>query len=435
MMLKMRQPPHSLEAEEAVIGSMCLGGDKVIPDVVALLGDGAAFYAAEFRVIYNQLREMHELDEPLELTALMRRLEATSTHGKPWEEVVMDSYQSVASYITAEHYAKIILDEHARRQMITLAAALTADAYAERGESASDLALARAHQLESIAGHLVRDDRVIGFRDIAVELKARTTKVAPTGIVQLDDRIAGIILGHLTIIAARPTVGKTSLALSMAYLMSRAETHKILFFSLEQDQIDIGYRLLGIHTGSSVDGLIKGHNDELFVNSWIDEMLTCRLVDGLFFCFKSDNAEEICQLAKSAIRRHNISVVFIDYLQLMSVRRDRTENREQEVSRMTKMLKRLATTLGVAVVCLSQLNRSPEGRRDGRPRLSDLRESGSIEQNSDLVLLMTKRDLAPEIRVAKNRNGPQSDWISLAFDPQTMFFRPGVPQACTEPIG
>lgn len=430
----MRQPPNNPEAEEAVIGSMCLGGDKVIPDVVALLGDGAAFYAGELRVVYQELCDMHGLDEPLELTVLMKRLEAKSRHGKNWEELVIDCYGCVASYASAEHYAKMMLDDHARRQMITLAEAITADAYAERGESACDLALARSSQLADIAGHLARDDRIITFRQIAAELKSRTTKVAPTGIMQLDNRIAGIILGQLTIIAARPTVGKTSLALSMAYLMAKANTHRILFFSLEQDQIDIGYRLLGIHTGSPVDGLIKGHNEELYVHSWIDEMLRCKLVDGLFFCFKADNAEEICQLAKSAIRRHNISVVFIDFLQLMNAKRDRNENREQEVARMTKMLKRLATTLGVAVVCLSQLNRSPEGRRDNRPRLSDLRESGSIEQNADLVLLMTKHDIAPEIRVAKNRNGPQSDWISLAFDPQTMFFRPGVPQACTEPI-
>lgn len=419
------------DAEMGVIGSMSMDR-TVIPQVAAYLDDGDAFVSKDLRAMYVTMLSLYEEHLPIDMVVLIHEMKqhAGDYDTLRLEELAIDCHMNVASAVNGPDYARIVADAFRRRQLYDV------------GKRMQELAKDNDEQYQSNAvatfqGFLASGystDSVVSGHAMLDCLLSESSEPLPTHNNKIDSEVGGLMRQQLTVIAARPTVGKTSLALSMAHAMS--STARILFVSLEQGSHDLSCRLLSLSTSRPANKYAMGAVAKESLKKDIAEYRANHSADELFFTVKSMTAELLTRVVQSADRPYD--VVFIDYLQLLHPRRRKGENREQEVTRLIDMLKRLAVDCRCAVVALSQLNRGVEQRGlDNRPRLSDLRESGSIEQASDVVILLHRTakdkgnddavDFIPEgsviAKIAKNRNGPQSSWSPMSFDRERMMFQ------------
>ena len=412
--------PHSIEAEEAVLGSLLIDPDAILRVAAFLRAED--FYREKNGWIYQAILDLHERREPADFVTLCEELERKDQLqelGGPAE--VTRLINSVPTAIHIEYYGRIVERVAIRRRLISAAGQIAALAYEEVEEV--DEVVDQAEQIlfgvskRRLTRDLVPIDRVIRdyYDRIEYLYQHRGEPVGvPTGFIDLDRILGGMQRSDLLIIAGRPGMGKTALMLSMTRTAAKKFSQRVALFSLEMSREQVVQRLVSAETGIDSRRLRLGELEEdewgLFVQA------TGVLAELPVFIDDTPSISAL-QLRTKARRLHaeyGLDLVIVDYLQLM--RGDfRSENRVQEISTISRSLKGLARELNVPVLAASQLSRAVESRQDRHPILSDLRESGSIEQDADVVMFIYRDEVynpdtellnLADISVSKHRNGP-----------------------------
>ncbi|GHO43786.1 replicative DNA helicase [Ktedonospora formicarum] len=429
--------PQNVEAECGVLGSIIIDPEAIVQ--VADFLHAEDFYRDAHRIIYEVIVQLYEQHEPADFITICDELE----HRNKLEEVGGADYITslvnlVPTSANVEHYGRIVSRTAILRRLIHAAGQIAAVAY---DESDSDVALDKAEQLifEISQGHARSDFSAINdvltnyFLKLEQLHERRGTIVGvPTGFTDLDRLTGGLQRSDLIILAARPAVGKTSFALSLARNASVRHQSSVAVFSLEMSKEQLVQRFLSMEASIDQQRLRTGWiEDEDWTN--IEEAMS-RLSQAKIYI--DDTAGISTMEMRSKTRRlaseQGLDLIIVDYLQLMQsqVGGKRSENRVQEVSEISRNLKGLARELDVPVLALAQLSRTVESRQSKVPQLSDLRESGSIEQDADIVMFIyrdevynpdTERKNIADIIIAKHRNGPVGE-VSLFFQAsQTRF--------------
>lgn len=432
-----RLPPQSIEGEEAILGALLIDPDAIL-DVAAFLKPDA-FYREQNRWVYQAILDLHEAREPLDfitLTELLRKRNQLESLGG--EAYVISLINGVPTSVNARSYAQLVEAAAVRRRMITAAGAIANLAYNEAEDIAVVIDRAEQTLFSVTEGRTTRD--LTPVRDIASEyldrieaLNARGEDMigVPTGFTDLDKLLGGLNKSDLLIVAARPGMGKTAFQLAIALHAGLRHAKRIAMFNLEMSGEQLVQRLVAAETRIDSQRLRRGKLQE---GEWpLFYEAIGRLSETRIFI---DDTPSITPLQlRTKCRRlyaeHGLDLIMIDYLQLMQAEHT-TNNRVQEISEISRGLKTLARELDVPVMAASQLSRAVESRQDKRPQLSDLRDSGSIEQDSDIVMFIyrdeyynpdsTERPNIAEISVAKHRNGP-TGVIDLYWHGQLATFR------------
>lgn len=415
-----RLPPHSIEAEEAVLGSLLIDPDAVF-DVASFLKP-EAFYRVRNRWIYDAILALSEKREPIDfitLTEELRRREQLEETGG--EAYIVGLLNVVPTAVNASSYAHVVEAAATRRKLISAAGSIANLAFNEAEEI--NVVIDRAEQTlfgvseERTTRDLVPVKQIAGtYLERVQELHNRGDEVigVPTGFKDLDHLLGGLNRSDLIIIAARPGMGKTSLQNAIALTAARRHNKRVAIFNLEMSAEQLVQRMVAAETRIDSQRLRRG---KLAEQEWpIFMQAIGRLSETKIFI---DDTPSISPMQlRTKCRRlyaeHGIDLIMIDYLQLMNAEY-RTNNRVQEISDISRGLKGLARELDVPVVAAAQLSRAVEQRQDKHPLLSDLRDSGSIEQDADVVIFIyrdeyynedTDRPNIAELNIAKHRNGP-----------------------------
>ncbi len=423
--------PQNLEAERSTLGAMLLDRDATSRVVEVLKEE--AFYKGAHRHIFRAILNLYDRNEPVDyitLTDLLSRggnLEAAG--GAVYITGLTDGVPTAAH---AEHYARIVKEKSILRNLIRTTTNIISRCYAE-GEEADRLLDEAERSIFDISqdrqhGSVVQIRDVIhDAMEVVENLSKHETHITgvPTGYQKLDEMTSGLHAGELVILAARPSMGKTALALNIAAHAAMEAKIPVAVFSLEMSAEALVTRMLcsearvdiqAVRTGRLVEGDL-GHLS----------MSAGRLFDAPIFIDESPSISvlEMRSKARRLKSEQKIGLIIVDYIQMMESA-GRSENRQQEIAGISRSLKALAKELRIPVLVLSQLSRAPEARGDRRPQLSDLRESGAIEQDADVVAFIfreayyekdKKDDKTSELIIAKQRNGPTGT-IKLIFNQQ-----------------
>ncbi len=423
--------PQNLEAERSTLGAMLLDRDATSRVVEVLKEE--AFYKGAHRHIFRAILNLYDRNEPVDyitLTDLLSRggnLEAAG--GAVYITGLTDGVPTAAH---AEHYARIVKEKSILRNLIRTTTNIISRCYAE-GEEADQLLDEAEHSIFDISqdrqhGSVVQIRDVIhDAMEVVENLSKHETHITgvPTGYQKLDEMTSGLHAGELVILAARPSMGKTALALNIAAHAAMEAKIPVAVFSLEMSAEALVTRMLcsearvdiqAVRTGRLVEGDL-GHLS----------MSAGRLFDAPIFIDESPSISvlEMRSKARRLKSEQKIGLIIVDYIQMMESA-GRSENRQQEIAGISRSLKALAKELRIPVLVLSQLSRAPEARGDRRPQLSDLRESGAIEQDADVVGFIfreayyekdKKDDKTSELIIAKQRNGPTGT-VKLIFNQQ-----------------
>lgn len=435
-------PPQNIEMEQSLLGSLLIDKDAIIKIADTVVTDD--FYKDKHQFIFESIKELYEKREPIDLLSLGSRLEEK----KQLDTVGGRSYlSSLANMVPTSshvvHYAKTVQNKSTLRRLLKAASEITELGYQET-EDVERLLDQSEQRLFSVSQKYLKrtfvpiTDVLAEAFDRIDELHKESGKLrgVPTYFNDLDNLLAGLQKSDLIILAARPSVGKTTLALDIARNVAIKAKEPVGIFSLEMSKEQLVDRLLCSEAG--VD-LWKMRTGKLSDHGENDDFTRINHAMGLLSEAKiyiddsaNSNVMEIRTKARRLQTEHGLSLIVIDYLQLMEGR-SRTENRVQEVSEISRNLKAIARELNVPVLALSQLSRGVEQRDSHIPRLSDLRDSGSIEQDADVVMFiyrekMYNQDLPPDkasladIIIAKHRNGPTGR-IKLFFDEHNVTFK------------
>ena len=425
-----RTLPHNLEAERSVLGAILVHNDAF--NLAAQVIDSQDFYRDAHRRIFDRMVALNERHDAIDFVTLKEELaragELDEVGGPAYVAGLADG---VPRATNVEYYARIVKEKATLRNLIYAASKIVTNAY--EAEQESDLILDEAES----AIFAVADDRLksgfIAMRDLVKDSFPKIEKLfeqkrlitgVPTGFVDLDEMTRGLQGGDLVIVAARPSMGKTSLVLNIAQYVAALGDQVVGFFSLEMSKESLFLRLLT--SEAQIDGhrLMSGAiggNDYHRISHALEKLNAMKL-------FIDDTANigvlEMRAKSRRLQAEHGLNLLVVDYIQLMSGR-GRFENRTLELASISRSLKGLAKELNVPIVVLSQLSRAPEARSDHRPQLSDLRESGALEQDADVVVLIYRDDVynkdpnspdagTAELILAKQRNGP-TGIVRLAF--------------------
>jgi replicative DNA helicase len=415
-----RTPPHDLLAEQSVLGGMLLSKDATA-DVTGLLR-GVDFYVPKHEVIYDAILSLYAQGEPTDVITVTDQLvkngELQRAGGAEYLHTVVSIVPTAAN---AGFYAEIVAEKALLRRLVEAGTRIVQMGYAGEGE-AVDLVNTAQSEIFGVTGANTADDYVplVDAVEAAVfEIeKAQGLEDGmlgvPTGFKELDQMTNGFGPGQMIIIAARPAMGKSTLALDIARAASIGSGAATVFFSLEMGRAEIAMRLLSAEASIPLQHMRKGTLDQ---RDWAKlASTTARVNDAPLFIDDSPNLTlvEIRAKCRRLKQRHDLKMVVIDYLQLLSSGK-KTESRQQEVSEFSRALKLLSKELEVPVIALSQLNRASEQRADKMPAISDLRESGSLEQDADMVILLHRENTyekdnpragEADFILAKQRNGP-----------------------------
>lgn len=419
-----RVPPQNIDAEQSVLGAMLLDRDAALKVAELLVAED--FYKESHQILYDTILELMDAGEPADTITVSERLRTK----KALDRVGGLSYvtalaNAVPTAANAEHYARIVQEKSLLRQLIRVATEITRDVYEDQ-EDVSVL-IDRAEQQIFRLAQGRRQPSYVRLHDVMVQtfehlerLSARQGQVIgiPTGFKKLDEMLTGLHPSDLFILAARPSVGKTTLALNISLNAVKHGT-AVAFFSLEMAREQLALRLLASEAAVNLQRLRTGYVGE---DDW--SRLTraaSRLSEAPFLIDDTPNISIMDMRARARRMKaeYDIGLIVVDYLQLMHAA-GRFENRQQEISEISRSLKALARELRVPVVALSQLSRAVESRQDRRPQLSDLRESGAIEQDADVVVFLWdnpeyKDSLLIDLVIAKQRNGPTGT-VPLVFN-------------------
>ncbi len=430
-----RLPPQNLEAERGVLGSVLLM-NEVLDEVVEVLA-ADHFYTDGHRKIFSAIRRLYDNGtqaiDPLTLAEeLDRHSQLDDIGGASYLEQVLESVPHAAH---ARYYAGIVREKWVQRQLIFACNEILSECY--DGSNDPDDVLSAAEQRIFRILDDQGEPRKIEIKDILLDAFDRINERMendevisgiPTGFPDLDQRLNGLQPSELVVLAARPSMGKTALVCNLAEGVAMEAGLGVLLFSLEQSNLELAERLLCIRSQVNSHRLRSGTLDDderkLLVHA------SAELSEAPLFLDDQPGRTiaQITAVARRLQRRNGVRVVIIDYLQLIEPE-DKSSPREQQIALITRRLKALAKELSVPVIALAQLNRGVEHREDKRPRLSDLRESGAIEQDADVVMFLHRPEhYNPEDRpgeadviIAKNRNGP-TDSVTLTWIKESMRF-------------
>lgn len=431
-----RVPPHSDEAEISVLGGMLLE-ESATDRAMELLTEDDFYHPAHRRIFsaINSLRDQGHAPDALTLREELNRI--GELEGAGGEEYLARIVEVVPTAANLDYHARQVLDAAVKRRLIQAGTEIAGDAYGS--VDGADQLLNRAEErIFRLSEHRFKKSftpisqllqgAVVHLESLSAKKEAITG--TPTGFEDLDDLTAGFQLGDLIIVAGRPSMGKTSFALNVAAHSAIVDDLPVAVFSLEMSMEQLVQRLIGTEAGVSLKTLRTG---AATTDQWKSVADACdRLRRAAIYIDDSGllNVMEMRAKARRLKQQRDIGMVVVDYLQLMESG-TRSESRQQEITEISRSLKALAKELNIPVVALSQLSRGPEHRAEQRPRLADLRESGSLEQDADLVVFLyrdeyyhpdtTDRKGIAEVIVGKNRNGPTGS-IDLAFISEFMRF-------------
>jgi len=430
-----RLPPQSREAERAVLGSM-LRDNAVIGDVVQIIRR-ENFYADAHQKIFQGIVNLYDRGHPADTIFLAEVL----NEQKQIEDIggygyLGELWEAAPTAANAEYYARIVRDKAIVRQLIHSTTEILRDAYDqampadELLESAERKVLEIAEQGITSQTFTLAQALTEAYDRIDARQQHDQTAISglPTGFLDLDEKTAGLQNSELVIIAARPSAGKTAFALNLARHVAVEEGHPVFVVSLEQSRIELAERLLCSQARVDSHRLRKGNLSSADMQKLIEAGGILRNAKLFIDDTPSLGMLRIAANARRLKLRQSVRLVVIDYLQLIEPD-NRRDSRQEQVAHISRRLKHLARELAIPVVALAQVNRSSEDRQDHKPRLADLRESGSIEQDADTVMILHRPEMYEpgqqegivEVNVAKQRNGPTGE-ITLTFLKQFMRF-------------
>lgn len=414
-----RTPPQDFHAEQAVLGAMMMSKDA-IADAIEVVRD-ADFYRPAHGLIYSAILDLYGRGEPADAVTVGAHLDRLGDLERVGGHVYLaDLVAATGLAVNAGHYATIVRDKATLRRLVDASIKIAQLGYWGTGEV--DSIVDQAEQVVYEVSNEKKSDEYKRLSDLiqptideieAIGAHGDVMSGVPTGFAELDELTNGLHPGQMVIIAARPSVGKSTLALDFARAAAIHNNLTTAFFSLEMSQLEIVMRLLSAEAQVPLSHIRNGRMSE---DDW-DKVVrrTGAVNDAPLFIDDSPNLTmmEIRAKARRLKQRNDLKLVVIDYMQLMSSGR-KVESRQLEVSEFSRQIKLLAKELELPVVALSQLNRGPEARADKKPMMSDLRESGSLEQDADIVILLHRDDMydkesrvgEADLIVAKNRNGP-----------------------------
>lgn len=423
-----RTPPQDNAAEQSVLGSMLLSKDA-IADVVDVI-KGVDYYRPAHEIIHDAIIDLYGRGEPADpitvAAELTKRGELQRIGGAPYLHTLSANVPIAAN---AGYYAEIVRDKAILRRLVEAGTRIAALGYAGEGQIDDVVDHAQAEVYKVTDRRAAVDYAPLGdiMSGVLDEIEAIGNREAglygvPTGFADLDDLTNGLHSGQMIIVAARPAMGKSTLALDFCRAASIHNNLTSCFFSLEMTRSEIMMRLLSAEAKVPLNHIRNGTmRDE----DWDKLARKMGQVSGApMFIDDSPNMTmmEIRAKARRLKQRHDLKLIVIDYMQLMSSGK-KVESRQLEVSEFSRNIKLLAKELELPIIALSQLNRGPEQRGDKRPMMSDLRESGSLEQDADMVILLHRDDVyekestrpgEADLIVAKHRNGPTRD-LTVAF--------------------
>ena len=424
-----RIPPHSEDAERSVLGSMMVDKNALF-DVLEILSPDD-FYTQKHREIFDAAQDLNRKFVNVDIVTVSEELRKRGTLelvGGP--SYVASLAADVPAVSNAESYAEIIREKSMLRQLIRASSSILDDSYDARLD-AEDVLASAEREILGISKLTQKRDYInlkevlwqnLDELDALSDAEGNLTGIT-TGFADLDARTSGLQKSDLIIVAARPSMGKTSFALNIAQNAALKGGGNVMIFSLEMSASQIGQRLLSMDARIELSELRRGN---LTRSDWEDLNLSVDRLSGSGIFIDDTPGISITEM-KSKCRRlraeRSLDLIVIDYLQLMSIK-GYSEGRQLEVSTLSRMLKQLAREMNCPVVVLSQLSRAVEQRQDHRPQLSDLRESGAIEQDADVVMFLyrdeyynpetTEKPNIAEIIIAKQRNGPTGS-VELAW--------------------
>ncbi len=436
-----KPPPQSVEAEMALLGSMLL--DKtVIGDVVQVLSGPEDFIRANHAAIYQVLVELYDRNEKIDLVVVPEELKRRDLlEAVGGASYLLELVEGVPTAINAPHYAKIVRERSILRRLMDAGGKILHDA--SSSSDPVDAVLDRAEQevFRIAETRATQDAAELGklVTEIYEQIESRHNDGhvytgLETAFVDFNDVTSGLQKGELIIVAGRPSMGKTSFAMNIAEYIAITRKQPVAVFSLEMSKQQLAQRLLCSRSGVDSHRLRRNKLNEADFHAL--QETASQLYESPLYIDDTPGLSLLALRAKARrlASRHDIKCIVIDYLQLMSA--PGSESRQQEVSELSRGIKALARELNVPVICLSQLNRASESREGHKPRMSDLRESGSIEQDADMVILLHREEYyhddewkaanpdmqgLAEIIIAKQRNGPVGT-VKLQFNSSTTAF-------------
>ena len=413
--------PHSMEAEQSVIGSMIMDREAIVVASEIVLSED--FYNKQYGVLFDAMVELNDEGKPVDLVTLQDRLKEKDVPPEVSSlEFIRDLITAVPTSANVKHYANIVAEKATLRRLIRINEEIANTCYVGKDSLEDILSDTEKRVFDLIQRRNTGD--FVPIRQIVMDAmdtiekashnKGNVTGVA-TGFLDLDYKTAGMQPSDLILVAARPSMGKTAFVLNIAQYVAFKQGKTVAIFSLEMSKEQLVNRLFAMESRVDSQHLRTGNLSDV---EW-EKLIESAGVIGKSNLIIDDTPGISISELRSKCRKykleHNLEMVIIDYIQLMSGSGKSTDSRQQEISEISRSLKALARELHVPVIALSQLNRTVEQRPDHRPMLSDLRESGAIEQDADVVMFIYRDDYynkdtekkgIAEIIIAKQRNGP-----------------------------
>lgn len=412
--------PHSPEAEQSVIGSMIMSRDAIVE--ASEIITGADFYQQQYGMVFEAMIELHDEGKAVDLITLQERLKEKDLPPEISSmEFVRDLLSAVPTSANVKYYAEIVAEKSMLRKLIKTTEEITNACYLGKEKTQDILEVTEKKIFDLVQNR--GSEEFVPIRQVVLNAIEKIEKASrsqgsvtgiPTGFIDLDYKTSGFQPSDLILVAARPSMGKTAFVLNIAQYMAFHNDVTAAIFSLEMSKEQLVNRLLALESKVDSQNIRTGNLED---EEW------AKLIEGANIIGKSNliiddkpgiSISELRSKCRKYKMEHNLGIIFIDYLQLMTGS-GRSESRQQEISEISRSLKALARELNVPVVALSQLSRAVEQRPDHRPMLSDLRESGAIEQDADVVMFIYRDDYynkdsenknIAEIIIAKQRNGP-----------------------------
>lgn len=426
-----RTMPHSVEAEQSVIGAMIMDRDAIT--VASEILTSEDFYQKQYGILFDAMTELYTEGKPVDLITLQNRLREKDVPPEVSSlEFVRDILSAVSTSANVKYYAEIVSEKALLRRLIRVTEEIAEACYAGK-DKVEDIMEDTEKKVFQVLQRRTNDEFVpikevvlnaLDKIEAASRMKGSVTGLA-TGFIDLDYKTSGMQPSDLVLIAARPSMGKTAFVLNIAeYMAFRNEKH-VAVFSLEMSKEQLINRMFSLESRVDAQVLRTGNLSD---NDWASLIEAAGIIGRSNLMIDDTPGISVSEL-RSKCRKlkleHGLDIIMIDYLQLMQGSR-RAESRQQEISEISRSLKEIARELQVPVIALSQLSRAVEQRPDHRPMLSDLRESGAIEQDADVVMFLyrddyynhdtEKKDVA-EVIIAKQRNGPIGT-VELAWLPR-----------------
>ena len=429
-----RVPPHSIEAEQSVVGAMLMDKEAILTASEIITGQD--FYQTSYGVIFESMVELFNEGKPVDLITLQNRLREKAV---PEEisslEFVRDLVTAVPTSANVKYYAEIVSEKATLRRLIKMNEAIADECY--QGQEPLEAILERTEkQVFELVQNRGGNGEYVPIKQVVLNALEKIEKASkskgtvtgiPTGFIDLDYKTSGLQPSDLILVAARPSMGKTAFVLNIAQHVAFKQNRTVAIFSLEMSKEQLVNRLFSLESYVDAQLLRTGNLKDSDWEKLIEGAGTIGRSNLIIDDTPGISISEMRSKCRKYKMEHNLELIIIDYLQLMSGSvGGRNESRQQEISDISRSLKALARELSVPVIALSQLSRAVEQRPDHRPMLSDLRESGAIEQDADVVMFIYRDDYynkdtehvnEAEIIIAKQRNGPIGT-VTLTWLPQ-----------------